>query len=85
MFGNAELRVPIAEFWLLFPAEVGLLGATDAGRVFYEGDPAGSSTWHASFGGGVWLSFLNRIGAVSATVMSGPDLVGFYLKAGLHF
>jgi len=85
LFANAEARLPLAAFSLLFPTEFGILGATDMGRVFYGEDPAGTDDWHASFGGGVWLSFLDRRQTVAITVMHGDDLTGVYVRAGLHF
>lgn len=84
-YGNGELRLPIARFSLIFPAEFGLTGAADVGRVFFDEDPDGTDTWHRAFGGGFWLSFLERSQTVSFTVMSSDEQVGFYAKAGFHF
>ncbi len=84
-FGNAELRLPLARFALLFPTEFGIHGAADVGRVFYDGDPEDADTWHTAFGGGVWFSFLNRKQTLSATVMHGDELTGVYVGAGLIF
>lgn len=84
-FGNAEVRLPVARFALLFPTEFGLHGAADVGRVFFEGDPDDADTWHTAFGGGVWFSFLNRRQTLSASVLHGDDLTGVYVKAGLMF
>ncbi len=85
MFGNAELRIPLAEVNLLLPADFGIMGAVDAGRVFYDGDPDDADKWHTTFGGGVWLSLMDRIQTVGLTVMKGDDLTAVYLSAGLHF
>lgn len=84
-YGNAELRLPLVQFDLLFPAEIGALGAVDAGRVFFEGDSDGAGMWHTSVGGGLWFSFLNRTKIFSASVLDGRDGTRFYFKAGLHF
>ena len=84
-FGNVEVRLPVARFALLFPTEFGVLGAADAGRVFFDGDPDGADTWHTAFGGGVWFSFLNRRQTLSASILHGDDLTGLYVKAGLMF
>jgi outer membrane protein assembly factor BamA len=85
VFGNAELRLPLSRFSLLFPTEFGLHGAADFGRVFFDGDPSDADDWHTAFGGGIWISLLDRIQTLSISVMSGEDLTAFYLKAGLHF
>jgi len=85
MFGNAELRVPISSFSLLFPTEFGILGSVDTGRVFLEGDPEDADGWHAAYGGGIWLSLLDRAQTVSLSIMRGETLTAVYLQAGLHF
>ncbi|MGD2120580.1 MAG: BamA/TamA family outer membrane protein [Gemmatimonadota bacterium] len=85
VFGNAELRLPLSQFSLLFPTEFGLHGAADFGRVFFDSDPDDADDWHTAFGGGIWISLLDRIQTLSISVMSGEDLTALYLKAGLHF
>ena len=85
LFGNAEVRIPLARFSLLFPTDVGILGAADVGRVWFDGDPDDADGWHSAFGGGIWLSLLDRIQTVSVSVLWGEDLTALYLKAGLLF
>ena len=85
LFANAEVRLPLAAFDLLFPAEFGILGAADVGRVFFDGDADDADTWHSGFGGGIWFSFLNRNQTLSFTLVDGDDVLGFYARAGLHF
>jgi hypothetical protein len=53
--------------------------------VFFDDDPDDADDWHTAFGGGVWISLLDRIQTLSLSVMSGEDMTAFYLKAGLHF
>ena len=57
VFGNAELRVPVAQFPLILPLDVGLIGFADAGRVYVNGDSPGG--WHSAAGGGLWIGLLN--------------------------
>jgi outer membrane protein assembly factor BamA len=57
VYGNAELRAPVAQFPLVLPLDVGLLGFYDAGRVYVNGDSPGG--WHRTTGAGVWIGFLN--------------------------
>ncbi|MBT8395482.1 MAG: hypothetical protein KJN92_00890 [Gemmatimonadetes bacterium] len=85
LFGNVELRLPLSSFSLLFPAEFGILGAADVGRVFFDADPDDADDWHTAFGGGVWLSLMDRMQTVGLSIMSGEDLTAVYLSAGLHF
>jgi len=84
-FGTAEIRLPLAQFQMVLPAEFGVTGAADVGRVFFDGDPEGADDWHSAFGGGIWFSFLNRAQTLSFNVMQGDDLTGFYAKAQFHF
>jgi hypothetical protein len=53
----AELRVPVAEFAFLLPLNVGVIGFTDAGRVYMDGRSPGG--WHTGAGGGLWLGVMN--------------------------
>ncbi len=85
LYGNAELRLVLARIRLLFPGEAGVFGAADAGRVFHSGDPDGADSWHTGFGGGLWLSFLQRLQTLSVAAVSGDDLTGVYVRAGLTF
>lgn len=85
LFTNAEVRFALGETVVLLPAEFGLFGAVDAGRVFYSSDPATADRWHAGAGGGFWMSFLQRRQTVSVAIMRGPELTGVYLRAGFLF
>ena len=86
VFGNAELRLQLAEVFLLLPGHVGLFGLGDAGRVFYAGDPAGSGTWHSVVGGGVWVSLLTRASTGSVAVVRGDaGRLGVYVGGGFAF
>jgi hypothetical protein len=57
VFGNADLRYPIAKFPFIVPLDVGALAFADAGRVYVDGDSPGG--WHSAFGGGFWFGFIN--------------------------
>jgi hypothetical protein len=57
VYGNAELRYPIAQFPLILPLDVGALAFADAGRVYVDGDSPGG--WHSAVGAGFWVGFVN--------------------------
>jgi hypothetical protein len=57
-YGSAELHLPIARIALLTRGELGAIGFTDAGRVWFEGESADG--WHTSAGGGLWFSSLGQ-------------------------
>ena len=82
-YGNAELRLPLAKVTLVLPADVGVFGLADAGRVFLEGES--SDKWHTAFGGGIWLAYLSRENTISAAVAAGEERPGFYVQAGFGF
>jgi len=66
-FQNAELRMKLFNFnSYLFPADVGLLGFLDNGRVWH--DDENSNLWHQGYGTGIWISPFKR--AVITTTFS---------------
>ena len=85
LYGNAELRLAVAEIEFLVPGEFGLFGAADVGRVYYAGDPDDADDWHNGTGGGLWLSFLEHRATLSVAVMKGRDITGVYFRAGHLF
>ena len=71
LFGSAELRVPVAKFPLLLPLDVGLLGFTEAGRVYLDGESPGG--WHAASGAGFWIGFVDPGTSVNVLVTNKRD------------
>ncbi len=68
---------------IVVPAEVGVLGVAGVGRVWVDGDsPTG---WHEGYGGGLWVSFLQRPLMASITVATGDEEPRFYFSVGLPF
>ncbi len=84
-YGNAELRFVVGKINLMVPGEYGFFGAADVGRVFLDEDPGDADEWHSGFGGGIWLSFLQRLQTLSVGIVSGDDLTGVYVSAGFMF
>ncbi|MEO8140931.1 MAG: hypothetical protein ABI742_14855, partial [Gemmatimonadota bacterium] len=82
-YGTAELRLALFRTTLVVPADVGILGLADAGRVFLEGES--SSKWHSAFGGGVWLAFLDRSNTISASLATSDERTRLYFQAGFGF
>ncbi len=83
IFGNAELRLRLAEIYLFLPGEMGVFGLSDVGRVFYEGED--SNIWHTAVGGGIWISFLKREYCLSIAVAKCDERTSFYVRAGFVF
>ncbi len=83
VYGNVELRLSIARFFVLVPGELGLFGLGDAGRVYLSGET--SDRWHAGVGGGLWFSFLSRANTLSVAAAHSVEGTRAYVRAGLAF
>lgn len=83
LYGNAELRLFLARFQIFSPGDFGVFFLGDAGRVFLDGED--SKKWHTSFGGGIWLSFVERRNTVSLAVVRSPERTAVYARAGFVF
>jgi hypothetical protein len=66
----------------LFPAQVGLIGFNDIGRVWQQGEQ--SSQWHHGYGGGLYIAPLNKV-VLSAVVGFSREDVLPLVKAGFLF
>ena len=53
---NAELRLKLFRATIVLPADIGVFGLYDVGRVWLDGES--SNQWHDAFGGGLWLAYL---------------------------
>ena len=73
LYGNAELRFRLARLRIIFPGNIGLFALGDAGRVFSDLDTPGQNTWHAAYGGGVWLSLLGPENALSVAIAQSDE------------
>ena len=82
-YGSTELRLSLAKIKLVLPADFGIFGLADAGRVFLAGES--SDTWHAAAGGGLWLSYLERAYTLSLAIAKSEERTGIYAQAGLGF
>ncbi|MCZ6702181.1 MAG: BamA/TamA family outer membrane protein [Ignavibacteria bacterium] len=76
---QAELRLLFSKISLYLPGEIGIHFFGETGRVFVNGE--NSSKWHPGYGGGVWLSLINRSFNTSFTVALSPEDTAFYLRA----
>ena len=64
---------------------VGLFAAADVGRVYLDEDPGDADEWHTAVGGGLWLSFIDRLSTLSVAIMDGDDVTGVYLRSGFLY
>jgi hypothetical protein len=83
LYAQSELRLFLTRFYFLAPADFGVLGLADVGRVFLDGEE--SDRWHAAGGGGVWASFLDRAYMVRLSVAASSERTAVYLGIGRGF
>jgi hypothetical protein len=83
VWGNSDLRLRVSRATVLLPANWGVFGFADSGRVFLEGQS--SDRWHTGYGGGIWLSFLDDRNSFSAGVAHSREENLFYVKGGFTF
>jgi outer membrane protein assembly factor BamA len=83
LYGNAELRAYVTRIFLLMPADFGVFGLADVGRVFQSGES--SSAWHSGFGGGVWISILGRANTFSLAAARSVEGTRMYFRSGFLY
>ena len=83
LFGGAELRLRLSAVNIFVPGEFGVFGLGDVGRVYLDGES--SDRWHAAGGGGIWLSFIERVNTISLAVARSEERTGVYVGAGFGF
>jgi hypothetical protein len=84
LYGSAELRIWFGKLTTpVVPMRLGAYGLVEAGRVWLEGEA--SSTWHASYGGGLLFQPLGTPVTVNATVATGDEGLRFRFGAGYGF
>jgi hypothetical protein len=83
VWGNADLRLYLSQFFLALPGEWGIFGFGDVGRVWLEDET--SDKWHTSWGGGIWIGLLSRANAIAFTVAQSEERTAFAIRAGFSF
>jgi hypothetical protein len=82
LFGGAELRARLVGFSIGVPGDLGVLALTDIGRVWLAGESSGR--WHSAWGGGVWVTVIDRAATLSATLADGERTM-LYVRGGFAF
>jgi hypothetical protein len=82
-WGNADLRLTISRITLILPANWGVFGFADSGRVWLKGED--SNTWHTGVGGGIWISLLNYRSTFSSGIAHSKEDDLFYVTGGFTF
>ncbi len=82
-YGQAELRAYVGRWSFIVPGKFGVLSFVETGRVFVKNDD--SKKWHPSYGGGIWLSFVDRAANFSLTLAKTAESTSVVFKGGMSF
>jgi hypothetical protein len=73
---STEARIRLARALLVLPADIGVMGVGDVGRVFLDDDS--SDIWHGAAGGGLWISWLDDAGSLAISVVASSEHTMLY-------
>ena len=83
-FNNTELRLNLGKFnTYLFPGSYGILLFNDIGRVWTDGES--SNKWHDGYGGGIWISPIQRFVITASVAHSSEEKILPYVTFGFQF
>jgi hypothetical protein len=83
LVAGTEARVRLAQAELVLPADIGLMGIGDVGRVFLDGES--SDVWHGAAGGGLWISWLDGAGSLAISVVASSEHTMLYAGSTLSY
>lgn len=83
VYFGADWRVFLTHVRWILPSEFGLLAFGETGRIYLEDEV--SDHWHASYGGGLWLSPVSRDFTISASIGNSIDGMRVDVTAGFAF
>ncbi|MDO8548635.1 MAG: hypothetical protein Q7S39_00595, partial [Ignavibacteria bacterium] len=86
LFSQAELRFYLTDIKLIINGRFGFFGFAETGRVFVEHDPPRrTEKWHPSYGGGFWISYLNRTVNLNIAAANSEETLVFYFLTRFMF
>jgi hypothetical protein len=77
---NIDLRTYLLDLNIIFPMKLGTVISADAGRVFVRGES--SDRWHPTYGGGIYVSIINKDLTFSLVTARSTEDVLYYLLFG---
>ena len=83
VFAQAEIRTYLFPIKFGLPGKFGIHFFGETGRIFVTIED--SKKWHSSFGGGVWMSFIDRMLNLSFDVAASKELTNYYLRFSMPF
>ena len=82
LYGTLQTRMHLTKLKLIINGDLGFHAFAETGRVFAEND--NSKIWHPSFGGGLWLSYLDREFNIIATIAKSKEAYQLYFGLGFN-
>ena len=83
IYSTMQMRMYLAKIKLIIIGDFGFHAFAETGRVFI--DSINSKIWHPSFGGGLWLSYLNREFNLVITLAHSEESFLIYFGTGFNF
>ncbi len=83
LYSTAQMRTHLSKVRIIINGDLGFHAFAETGRVFTESN--NSKLWHPSFGGGLWLSYLDRDFNLVATLAKSEESYLFYFGLGFNF
>ena len=83
VFGQAEVRMKVLRMKLILKSQVGVNVFAETGRVFTKS--GNSDLWHPTFGGGIWVSYLQSTFIISTYIAVSPERTTFAILLGMGF
>jgi hypothetical protein len=77
VYGGAQVRTRLTDFFAFFPGSLGATALVDAGRVFADGER--STRVHLGYGGGLWITLVRSDLLLNLNAVRSREGVGFYL------
>ena len=82
VYGALQTRMHLTKLKLIINGNLGFHVFAESGRVFTEYN--NSNIWHPSFGGGLWLSYLDRGFNIITTIAKSKEAYQIYFGLGFN-
>ncbi len=84
VYGQFELRSYLFPLKIIVPGRFGVHGFIESGRV-YDDIYIDSEKWHPSYGGGIWVTFVNNAISGSLSIAKSAETTAYYINLGMGF
>ena len=81
ILGQSEIRMRLFRINVIIPGMLGVSLFGGSGRVFLEEED--SKRWHSSYGGSVWITYLNRMFNIGFTAAKSDEGIKYFFGTAL--